>query len=476
MKNNNLQMNVVNDTAVQYLSSVFAVPIELKKGDRYNKNEHKQKYRHEFAKDRDRILYSKAFRRLSGKTQVFLSSSLEDVRTRLTHTLEVNQIAVTISTALNLNIELTEAIALGHDVGHTPFGHVGERTINYITNGCPDIWDDKVDNVSPKGFKHNLQSLRVLCDLEGGEEKNGLNLSKYVLWGIANHSSIYPKKCELFACKRCPLKNGGKLCARKGNLNCSFYDSYLERIGHDKYWSFEGLIVAQADEIAQRHHDIEDGFQNGIITTDELIFHLRQFQNLFNSDDNKHNYNKLIKYGKRKNSRLSERGFIQSYSRFIVNFYVTKLIDNIKDKLDAYKSYNFKNFVEVRKVISLSDAKDIISFGVRVNKFDNSFKEFLKTNVLSSYKAQVMDGKGSFIIKRLFKAYYANPNQLSDDAIIQFYKEQGKKVPIGFRSKLSNDAVRHKSQLIRIIADYIGGMTDSQAYQQYDLLYGTRTD
>lgn len=150
--------------------------------------------RNNFQKDRDRILYSKPFRRLSGKTQVFFAETDDHIRNRLTHTLEVNQIANTIANHLKLNETLTEAIALGHDLGHTPFGHVGEKTLNSIMNG-------KVQNVNNKigikkikngyaGFKHNLQGVRILKDLSRNYTTGeyGLDISDKTLYGIANHS------------------------------------------------------------------------------------------------------------------------------------------------------------------------------------------------------------------------------------------------------------------------------------------------
>ena len=147
-----------------------------------NCGEDKHTIRNEFERDRDRIMYSRAFRRLSGKTQVFLAGNDDHVRTRLTHTLEVAQIARTISKALGLNEYLTEAIALGHDIGHTPFGHIGERMLNSIMNGCYKIKDfnDENDIIKDhKGFKHNWQSLRVATVLEPN-----MNLTNYTLWGI----------------------------------------------------------------------------------------------------------------------------------------------------------------------------------------------------------------------------------------------------------------------------------------------------
>lgn len=166
--------------------------------------------RTDFQRDRDRILHSKSFRRLQFKTQVFLSPEGDHFRTRLTHTLEVSQIARTIARALRLNEDLTEAIALGHDLGHTPFGHIGERTLNCLTSG---------------GFRHNEQSLRVVEKLEG---KNGLNLTWEVRDGILNHS-------------------GGKEPS-----------------------TLEAQVVARADRIAYINHDIDDALRGGILQPFEL--------------------------------------------------------------------------------------------------------------------------------------------------------------------------------------------------------------
>jgi dGTPase len=163
-----------------------------------------------FQRDRDRILHCKSFRRLKHKTQVFISPEGDHYRTRLTHTLEVSQIARTIARALRLNEDLTEAIALGHDLGHTPFGHTGERLLN---------------SLSSNGFKHNLHSLRVVEVLEGG---TGLNLTWEVRDGIANHT-----------------KSG-----RPATL--------------------EGQIVSLSDRIAYINHDIDDALRARIITAEEL--------------------------------------------------------------------------------------------------------------------------------------------------------------------------------------------------------------
>ena len=169
--------------------------------------------RTEFQRDRDRILHSKAFRRLMHKTQVFLAPEGDHYRTRLTHTLEVCQVSRTIARALNLNEDLTEAIALGHDLGHTPFGHNGEAILGRI---------------HPGGFRHNEQSLRVVDILESTPERMGMNLTFEVRDGILNHS--------------------GKLKAK----------------------TLEGQIVNLSDRIAYINHDIDDAIRSGVLTLGDL--------------------------------------------------------------------------------------------------------------------------------------------------------------------------------------------------------------
>ncbi|MBM4446834.1 MAG: deoxyguanosinetriphosphate triphosphohydrolase [Chloroflexi bacterium] len=176
--------------------------------------------RTDFQRDRDRIIYSNAFRRLKHKTQVFIAPSGDHYVTRLTHTLEVSQIARTISRALNLNEDLTEAIALGHDLGHTPFGHVGEQVLNELF---------------PSGFKHNEQSLRVVDLLE--KDGQGLNLTWEVRDGILNHS-----------------KSGIEILGE----------------GWTEVSTIEGQIVKMADTVAYVNHDVADAVRAGVIAENKL--------------------------------------------------------------------------------------------------------------------------------------------------------------------------------------------------------------
>ena len=170
-----------------------------------------------FMRDRDRIIHSKSFRRLKHKTQVFISPGNDHYRTRLTHTLEVNQISRTIGTALRLNTDLIEAIALGHDVGHTPFAHTGEEVLNQLLSG---------------GFRHNENSVRVLTRLEQGRSSPGLNLTGEVLEGILYHSGFGKK-----------------------NNPCR---------------TLEGQVVRYADKIAYVQHDIDDSIRAGALNLDDI--------------------------------------------------------------------------------------------------------------------------------------------------------------------------------------------------------------
>ncbi len=206
-------MNIREKT--QRLEETLLSPKAMKsiKSQGRQRQEEQCKIRTDFQRDRDRIIHSKSFRRLKHKTQVFVAPEGDHFRTRLTHTLEVSQIARTIGRALRLNEDLIEAIALGHDLGHTPFGHTGERVLNRL---------------HPGGFKHNEQSLRIVDLLESKKDKIGLNLTYEVRDGIKNHT-------------------GSTLPA-----------------------SLEGQVVKYADRIAYINHDIDDAIRAGVIKAQDI--------------------------------------------------------------------------------------------------------------------------------------------------------------------------------------------------------------
>ncbi len=205
----------------------------MQASDRFHKID--KDFRNPYARDRDRIIHSGSFRKLEYKTQVFLNHEGDFFRTRLTHSIEVSQIARSITSQLGLNESLAEAIALAHDLGHTPFGHVGGDTLDEC------LKNDGFQN----GFEHNFQSFRVVTALEKRYQGfDGLNLTFATLEGILKHSYPYHK---------------------------SFLPAKIhEQFNLDKHPSFEAMIVDRADEIAYTSHDIDDGINSGIITFEDL--------------------------------------------------------------------------------------------------------------------------------------------------------------------------------------------------------------
>ncbi len=234
--------------------------------------EEKCSLRTEFARDRDRIIHSKAFRRLKHKTQVFISLDNDHYRTRLTHTLEVSQIARTIARALNLNEDLCEAISLGHDLGHTPFGHSGERAL---------------DALSPHGFKHYEQSLRVVDVLERGGM--GMNLTYEVRDGIVNHT------------------------------------------GDSQASTQEGSIVKFADRIAYINHDIDDAVRAGVISEDDIPQSLLEILGRTNSERIDALITDLV-YESLKNSNISMSHKMQTNMMALRDFMFENVYNTMRDR------------------------------------------------------------------------------------------------------------------------------------------------
>lgn len=466
--------------------------------------EEEHEIREKFDRDRDRILYSKAFRRLIGKTQVFLSGDDDHVRNRMTHTIEVSQISRTISKALGLNEILTEAIALGHDLGHTPFGHVGERTLNYIMCGCDEIRDFSDCLSCENGFKHNWQGLRVTTDLESSINDNGLNLTKYTMWGILNHSSIeYSKPCKYNLNNNiCTLRRHGNECKEKDKYKkLDFYKDY-KNILTNQDLTIEALIVGLSDEIAQRHHDIEDALETKILTFDELYEKLKNiYGGSFEGEDSKR-FEKINSYEDRQ-VKVSQLG------SFLVNFLTFNAIKNInKNLLNLVSEYNLKEYRDFdehkRDENFCKELKSKIDLSSEVLEKDKEFQNYVSKRILNSYKAQSMDGKGNYIIRELFKAYVTNPQQLPDKTIkrlfinikktintcklndeVEFIKfelkensENESEMTVGeLRNTLeklhSSNNNLYKRNLMRTICDYIAGMTDKYAMKLYSNLYET---
>ncbi len=462
------------------------------------------KYRRPFQRDRDRILYSSAFRRLAGKTQIFASGLHDHIRTRLTHTLEVAQIATTTAAFLGLNTNLTEAIALGHDLGHTPFGHVGEDVLKLIASGCDNLGGLIDKNWLPnnqKGFKHNLQSLRVVHWERRYIDHYGLNLSSFVRWGILNHSSTsWDKQCSKISF--CPHNNNGscKFDKAKDRFSLDFYKSLLKDI-QPPMASLEAMVVAQADEIAQRHHDLEDSIHAKIIRVKEALEIIEPLAR----SRNKMNYFHRIK-------KNTDRGIIlvnAMITQLLVGMLNESLIEGTKDSIKKFRKKNglskpqdFKDWLygDDQKKIS-KEISGVVNYEEKLKgdgHIVDDLEMTLKNRILNSYLVERMDGKGRYILRQLWKDYLTNFQQLPDNIIMRLaHKMKGKitvfnefdenitvdnREQVGkardllgkVKSKGDNKIVR--KELIRLIIDWIAGMTDQMALVEHRRLYSAHQD
>lgn len=428
-------------------------------------------YRSEFMRDRDRILYCQAFRKLSAKTQVYKSGMDELLRTRLTHTLEVAQIARTISNELGFDNELTEAISLGHDLGHTPFGHAGERELNdFFSEGYKDFKEERKVNFSSKdwkkgvGFKHNLQSVRVVVDLEANHDSQGhrgLNLTNYTLYGLAAHSNI----------------NWGT------EASTLFYDKYKDNMEvkkDKKAWSFEAFIVALADEIAQRHHDMEDAINGRLISRVNAYDQLGEFSIYMTKKVRNSQYNQYINLKK----EMENSSFSYKFSTLFIDILVTRIIDATRDNLNKFindnKISSGKDFIDKYLDFEVHEMEKYVGYK-RLDICDGfeaqekKFKKYLKDKVIKSYDVNRMDLKGKYVIKKIGQAYYRNPQQMPDDFIRLLFEYDNTKSISEMREMLETKRAERESkfdsELLRAICDCISSMTDRMALEEYGNLY-----
>lgn len=306
--------------------------------------------RSEFQRDRDRIIHSTAFRRLEYKTQVFVNHEGDLFRTRLTHSIEVAQIGRSIARRLSLNEDLVEAIALAHDVGHTPFGHAGQDALNACMQGHG-------------GFEHNLQSLRVVDTLEERYAAfDGLNLNYETREGILKH---------------CALNKAAEL----GEIG--------ERFIKKQRPSLEAQVTNLADEIAYNNHDVDDGLRSGLITVEQLSG-VRLFASHMEAVN--------IAYPK-----LEGRRVIHETVRTMINTLITDLIRQTEQNI---RDASVKNLDDVRKAPSLA------SFSNTQLELQRELKTFLHTNLYRHYRVMRMSTKAHRIINELFKAFMSDSRLL----------------------------------------------------------------
>ena len=305
--------------------------------------------RNDFQRDRDRIIHSASFRRLQYKTQVFVNHEGDMFRSRLTHSLEVSQVARAIARSLNCHEDLCEAIALAHDLGHTPFGHAGQDALNH----CMKDYG---------GFEHNLQSLRVVDVLEKKYANfNGLNLTFEVREGILKH---------------CSKKNAKDL----GELGQRFIH------GHEP--TLEAQIVNFADEIAYIHHDIDDGFRSGIFNFE--VLEKNQF------------FNHIFKETQSKYIKLSPEQLLNEILRVMMNMIISDLC---AESLKKIKQYQPLSPEDVRLL------KPLIGFSEEMGNHFNELKRFSRQYLYQHKRVQDMGNQARLVIQSLFyffKVHYEN--------------------------------------------------------------------
>lgn len=387
--------------------------------------------RSQFFTDAGRIVFTRAFRRLEHKAQVYSPEKGDHYRTRLTHTMEVVQLSRSIAGSLHLNEDLSEAIALGHDIGHTPFGHQGERVLDEIMNGKNNLGGKIKYNLNFGGFKHNYNSIKILDEIEVKYPKivdemdvRGLNLTWQVKEGILKHTSTGRCKPE---CKQLTVKKETegllKRCEECYDLKrFTRYHAFLGKYLTLQRYSctLEGQIVAIADEIAQRQHDIDDGLRDKHLGLDiskvssTLIYFIKEItdgkdlpdENFKLLEDLK---NKMEYIEKNKNPKLpDERLYVQNaIVREVINYFMLDVIINSSININRITSKDF-DIIDGNAIIN----KEIISFSKYGDAFNDKIEKFINYKIINSETVNKFDGKSIYIIKQLFKAYYTNPRQM----------------------------------------------------------------
>ncbi len=315
------------------------------------------KYRTPFQRDRDRIIHSASFRRLKHKTQVFVNTEGDHYRTRITHSMEVAQIARSIARYLNLNEDLSETLSLAHDLGHTPFGHAGEDSLNE----CME---------EHGGFDHNLQTLRIVMFLENKYLKfSGLNLSIETLEGLLKHNG--------------PVENLALVDELIG------VNKFKNMIDFNTYPSLEAQISAISDDIAYNNHDIQDGINANLFRLEELvdIDFFKDIYRKYKKKINKHNY-KIATY---------------QIVRDSIDFMIKDLITNTKKNLSLN---NVKNNNEINGTSFL-----MVDFSDKVKESEDEIRYFLKMKMYNNKDVLKKNNEGKSIIKRLFNKIKKNPRK-----------------------------------------------------------------
>jgi len=358
----------------------YATKSSNSKGRIYSENENS--IRSPYQRDRDRIIHSSSFRRLKHKTQVFVNSEGDHYRTRLTHSMEVSQIARTLARALGLNEDLCETLSLSHDLGHTPFGHAGEEVLSECMQ-------------KHGGFDHNIQTLRIVTFIENKYYKfTGLNLTLETLDGLLKHNG--------------PIKNTSPY---KKILKENFFSN---KIFFNRFPSLEAQVASISDDIAYNNHDLEDGLRAG-------LFSLKKFSSISSLSHtiNKHLVNK-------KNYR----------KEIIINQIIRELIN--KMVIDVISTTN-KNLKKIKpKSINDIYLQDyfVVNFSNKMKDSVSQIKDFLNINMYNNKKVIVNTNKGKKIIYDLYQHLSKKPKRYIDN--LHFKNEQKERVVADFISDMTD--------------------------------------
>jgi dGTPase len=371
----------------------YAADERLSRGRRHP--ESPPRYRTEYQRDRDRIVHSTAFRRLVYKTQVFVNHEGDLYRTRLTHSMEVAQIARSIARALRLNETLTEAICLAHDLGHTAFGHAGQEALN--------------ECMRPHGgFEHNLQSLRIVDELEDRyAEFRGLNLTFECREGILKHASL----------------NNARLLGELGQR-------FIER----RQPSLEAQLANLADEIAYNNHDVDDGLRAGLLSLEQLgetalvRTQLAEVRVMYPG--------------------LPERRTVHEVIRRMINLLVTDVIESSAARIAAAAP------ADIDAVRALPRA--LIAMSDEAAEQHIELKRFLRDNLYRHYRVLRMTNKAQRVISDLFGAFMEEPRLMPNEH------------QAAVKAAETTDGIAGRA---RAVADYIAGMTDRYAIGEHQRMF-----
>jgi len=345
-----------------------------------------------YQRDRDRIIHSSSFRRLKHKTQVFVNTAGDHYRTRLTHSMEVSQIARTLARSLGLNEDLSETLSLAHDLGHTPFGHAGEEALSECMK-------------SYGGFNHNIQTLRIVTFLENKYYKfYGLNLTIETLDGLIKHNG--------------PVKN---IAPYKKILKRNLFNN---KITFNTFPSLEAQVAAISDDIAYNNHDLEDGLRAGLFTT-KKISSISYLSGLINKHvKNIKNFRREI--------------IINQIVRDLINLMVVDVINTTNENLEKNNPQSINDIYKQDTMI--------VDFSDKMKKIDKRIKYFLKHNMYNHKKVIVNTNRGKRIIKDLFKYISKNPrkhisnelfkNELKERVIADFIAGMTDRYAINLHKKI----------------------------------------